>query len=82
MPLDPIEVETGDSLRNTPQFLDENPNRDMVATGLNASENELRDAADEEFGTDPSLPIEAEVFEDDDELAPEVAAMHEFTPPN
>jgi hypothetical protein len=82
MPLDPIETDTGESPRNTPEFLDENPNRDMIMEGMNESEEERREAADDEFGLDPSLPVDAEISDEEEDVASEVAAMHEFLPPN
>jgi hypothetical protein len=82
MPLDPIELSTGESPRNTPNFIDENPNQEMVREGLDVSENELRDAADDEYGIDPSLPLANEIGESDDDLSPEVAAIHEIGVPD
>ena len=77
MPLDPIELAGGESPRNTPEFIDENPNRDLVMEGMEESENELREAAEEEYGLDPSLPVSDELLEDDEIVAPEIAAIHE-----
>ena len=57
MPLDPVELAGGESPRNTPDFIDENPNRDLVLEGMEVSEDERRDVADEVYGEDPSLPI-------------------------
>jgi hypothetical protein len=81
MTLDPIELTTGESPRNTPNFIDENPNQEMVLEGLEASENELRDAADDEYGIDPSLPLTNEFADGEDEISPEVAAIHEIDVP-
>ena len=77
MPLDPVELAGGESPRNTPEFIDENPNRDLVMEGMEESENELREAAEEEYGLDPSLPVSDELLEDDEIVAPEIAAIHE-----
>jgi hypothetical protein len=74
MPLDPVELAGGDSPRNTPEYIDENPNRDLIQEGLDISEDERREAANEVYGEDPSLPISDE---DDDEFAPEISAIHE-----
>jgi hypothetical protein len=74
MPLDPVELADGDSPRNTPEYIDENPNRDLIQEGLDISEDERREAANEVYGEDPSLPISDE---DDDEFAPEISAIHE-----
>ncbi len=76
MPLDPVELATGESPRNTPEFIDENPNRDLVLAGVNASDDEQRDAADDVFGEDPSLPVSDDADDFDDEVAPEIAAIH------
>lgn len=77
MPLDPIELDHGDSPQNTPPFIDENPERDLVQQGLDASEDELRDAADDEFGVDPDAPLLDDIGDEDADLAPEVVAIHE-----
>jgi hypothetical protein len=74
MPLDPVELAGGDYPRNTPEYIDENPNRDLIQEGLDISEDERREAANEVYGEDPSLPISDE---DDDEFAPEISAIHE-----
>lgn len=76
MPLDPVEIAGGESPRNTPEFIDENPNRDLILEGMAVSEDEQRDAVEEEFGADPSLPVSDETDDLDEEIAPEVAAMH------
>ncbi|HVJ45938.1 MAG TPA: hypothetical protein VM511_06085 [Luteolibacter sp.] len=76
MPLDPVELSTGASPRNTPEYIDENPNRDLVLEGMEASEDEQRDAADELFGEDPSLPVSDDLDEMEDDVAPEIAAIH------
>jgi hypothetical protein len=76
MPLDPVELATGASPRNTPEYIDENPNRDLVLEGMEASEDEQRDAADELFGEDPSLPVSDDLDEMEDDVAPEIAAIH------
>lgn len=76
MPLDPVELATGESPRNTPEYIDENPNRDLVLEGMEASEDEQRDAADELFGEDPSLPVSDDLDELEDDVAPEIAAIH------
>jgi hypothetical protein len=76
MPLDPVELSNGDSPRNTPEFIDENPNRDLILEGMAASEDEQRDTAEEIFGADPSLPVSDDADDFDDEVAPEVAAIH------
>lgn len=73
MPLDPIELADGDSPRNTPEYLDENPNRDLIMEGLEVSEEERREAANDVFGEDPSLPISDD---DESDFAPEIAAIH------
>jgi hypothetical protein len=76
MPLDPIETATGDSPRNTPEFIDENPNRDLVLEGMDLSDEERREAAADVYGEDPSLQVSDELDGGDDEVAPEIAAMH------
>lgn len=73
MPLDPVELAGGESPRNTPEYLDENPNRDLILEGMEVSEDERREAAAEVYGEDPSLPVSDE---DDDEFAPEISAIH------
>lgn len=73
MPLDPVELADGDSPRNTPEYLDENPNRDLIMEGMEISEDERREAAAEVFGEDPSLPVSDEGEED---FAPEISAIH------
>ncbi len=73
MPLDPVELADGESPRNTPEYIDENPNLELVREGMEVSEDELREAADDEFGEDPSLPVSDD---DEDEFAPEIAAIH------
>ena len=79
MPLDPVELAGGESPRNTPEFIDENPNRDLVLEGMEVSEDERRDVADEVYGEDPSLPI-SDDEEDDAEISPEVSAIHAEKP--
>lgn len=79
MPLDPVELAGGESPRNTPEYIDENPNLDLVLEGLEVSEDERRDVADEVYGEDPSLPI-SDDDEDDDEISPEVSAIHAENP--
>jgi hypothetical protein len=74
MPLDPVELAGGESPRNTPEYIDENPNRDLILEGMEVSEDERREAAAEVYGDDPSLPVSDE---DDDEFAPEISAIHE-----
>lgn len=81
MPIDPVETDNGESPSNLPNFIDENPNRDLVREGMNASEDELRDAADEEFGTDPDAPLLDDIPDEDLDVAPEVAAIHEIDAP-
>ena len=76
MPLDPIELAHGISPKNTPNFIDENPNLESFNEGLEVSESERRDAADDEFGLDPSLPLSDGIGENED-VAPEIAAIHE-----
>jgi len=73
MPLDPVELAGGESPRNTPEYIDENPNRELIMEGMEVSEDERREAADEAYGEDPSLPVSDE---DDDEIAPEISAIH------
>ncbi len=73
MPLDPVELAGGNSPRNTPEYIDENPNRDLILEGMEVSEDERREAAAEVYGEDPSLPISDD---DDDEYAPEISAIH------
>ncbi len=77
MPLEPIELSGGTSPRNTPEFIDENPNRDLIEEGLEVSENERREAAEEEYGLDPSLPVGDEL-PDGEDASPEIAAIHEI----
>ena len=79
MPLDPVELAGGESPRNTPEFIDENPNRDLVLEGMEVSEDERRDVADEVYGEDPSLPI-SDDEEEDDEISPEISAIHGQNP--
>ena len=79
MPLDPVELAGGESPRNTPDFIDENPNRDLVLEGMEVSEDERRDVADEVYGEDPSLPI-SDDEEEDDEISPEISAIHGQNP--
>ena len=81
MPIDPIETNHGDSPQNTPNFIDENPDRDLIREGMNASEDELRDAADDEYGVDPDAPILDDIPDTDLDVAPEVAAIHEIQVP-
>lgn len=73
MPLDPIELADGEFPRNTPEYIDENPNRDLILEGMEISEDERREAANEMFGEDPSLPISDD---DGEEFAPEISAIH------
>ncbi len=75
MPLEPIELAHGDSPRNTPDYIDENPNRDLILEGMEVSENERREAVEDEYGLDPSLPDSEDL--DDTEVAPEISAIHE-----
>ena len=79
MPLDPVELAGGESPRNTPEFIDENPNRDLVLEGMEVSEDERRDVADEVYGEDPSLPI-SDDEEENDEISPEISAIHGQNP--
>jgi len=76
MSFDPLEIEAGDNRENQPEYTDENPNLELIRQGMEVSESERRDAADDEFGLDPSLPISDE-YPDGDEMAPEIAAIHE-----
>lgn len=76
MPLDPVELASGPSPRNTPEFIDENPNRDLIREGMELSEEERREAAEDLYGADPSLPVSDEMDDPDDEVAPEIAAIH------
>ena len=79
MPLDPVELAGGESPRNTPEFIDENPNRDLVLEGMEVSEDERRDVADDVYGEDPSLPI-SDDEEENDEISPEISAIHGQNP--
>ncbi len=81
MPLDPVELATGQSPQNTPNFIDENPNADLVREGMNVSEDELRDAADDEYGVDPDAPILDDIKDEDADIPPEISAMHEESIP-
>jgi hypothetical protein len=44
---------------------------------MDVSEDELREAADDVYGEDPSLPVSEETDDLPDDFAPEVDAMHE-----
>ena len=57
MPIDPVDTDARDLRPNLPDFLDENPNRDLIMEGMEVSENERRDAAADVYGEDPSLPV-------------------------
>jgi hypothetical protein len=77
MPIDPVDTDSRDLRPNLPDFLDENPTRDLIMEGMEVSESERRDAAAEVYGEDPSLPVSDDTDDETDEIAPEVAAMHE-----
>lgn len=77
MPIDPVDTDTRDLRPNLPEYIDENPNRDLIEEGMDVSEDERREAADDVYGEDPSLPVSEETDELDDDFAPEVNAMHE-----
>lgn len=50
---------------------------DLIQEGLDLSEEERREAADDVYGEDPSLPISDD---DESEYAPEIAAIHGADP--
>lgn len=76
MPIDPVELASGESPRNTPEFIDENPNRDLILEGMDLAEEERREAIEDitdDSGED-DFPMLSD--DDDEEVAPEIAAIH------
>lgn len=85
-PIDPVTpVSTTRRSATAPPYIDEDPNLTMVEQGLEAAENETRDAVAEAYESSALRSEESgETLDDidfgeaaEDEASPELAAMHE-----
>ena len=85
-PIDPVESASADPRSPmAPPYVDENPNLTMVEQGMDAAENEVREAVTDGYEASAKLSDdkEAELDDidftdaDDSTTAPEVAAIHE-----
>lgn len=85
-PIDPVESASADPRSPmAPPYVDENPNLALVQEGMDAAENEVRQAVADDYEASAKLSDDEEGELDDidfaaDEgssIAPELAAMHE-----
>ncbi len=90
-PLDPVtSVSPTRRSATAPPYIDEDPNRAMVERGLEAAENETRDAVAELYESsalrseDPAEALNDIDFEEsaEDQEPTELAAMHEVWSPS
>lgn len=81
MPIDPVQPARGDSPRNTPPFINEDPNLEAVNYGLEAAENELREASYAASDDPEAEDLSGEEIDGRVPVAPEIAAMHEEDAP-